>query len=161
MQHAPLEQEPLEPRLDAVQRSQLIAIVGMGIDRDVAIDYVGADYADVLLQTRCDASLGAELTRAERQFELTQLQILNRQADKNWRVAAWLLERRLPERYGRTTRGIPARIVRRMCDQFVAFVLKSIPEASHRNRLEVVLRCHIEFDLPQVQEEAEDAAKPS
>lgn len=139
--------------LTATQRRELLALVVHGIDRLAAIDYVGADYVEVLKALQGDHAFADDLARAERQFELTQLRRLNELAEKHWHVAAWLLERRFPDRYARGGRGLSEQAVQEICHRFVDHVLKALPERTQREAVELELR---QFIVRIHEEESDD-----
>jgi len=47
------------------------------------------------------AAFLAEATRAEAEGSLARMQLIRDAAERDWRAAAWIQERRYPERYGR------------------------------------------------------------
>jgi len=47
------------------------------------------------------AEFAEALTRARARAEMREVQLIVKHAEDDWRAAAWMLERRAPERYGR------------------------------------------------------------
>jgi hypothetical protein len=47
------------------------------------------------------AEFAEALTRARARAEMREVQLIVKHAETDWRAAAWMLERRAPERYGR------------------------------------------------------------
>jgi hypothetical protein len=50
---------------------------------------------------RTDPDFAMEVARASTQFEVELVNRMRGQSERSWRAAAWLLERRLPEEFGR------------------------------------------------------------
>lgn len=68
-----------------------------------------------------------EVLSAEARFEVRQLQRLDDAAQdkKNWRVAMWLLERRLPDRYGRSR---PLTVKRRQLEPLTRALARAVAD---------------------------------
>ena len=50
-----------------------------------------------------DPEFEADLARSKSVFKVSMLALINAAAPKTWQAAAWLLERRYPKQFGRTT----------------------------------------------------------
>jgi len=136
--------------LTETQRQELIALLAHGVERSAAIDYVSADYRDFLRATQQDRGFADQLNRAERQFELAQLIRLSALAEKHWHAAAWMLERRFPERYARCTRGISPQAIREVGHKLTNIVLGVLSDPRQRDEAELQLRTYVEqVSLPE------------
>jgi hypothetical protein len=94
-----------DPRevLDGIKRAKIVAMLEMGCSRRVAARHVGCAASTITRTAQRDPDFAAELWDAESQAEVEALKLIRRtmQEEKYWRVAAWMLERRDPEEYGR------------------------------------------------------------
>jgi hypothetical protein len=94
-----------DPRevLDGLKRARIVAMLEMGCSRRVAARHVGCAASTITRTAQRDPDFAAELGDAESQAEVRALKLIGRMLDqeKYWRVAAWMLERRDPEAYGR------------------------------------------------------------
>lgn len=88
-------------RLDEGKKREILAIITFGCSRSTAARYVGCDPKTIYNEIRRDKSFAAEIARAEEQSEVFYIQQIRNAAKKesNWRAAAWVLERRIPNRY--------------------------------------------------------------
>src|ERR1041385_1262536 len=92
--------EPL--RLDVVKRREICRILGVGGTRSMAAMYVGCTTETIRAVARQDPDFATELHKAELDAEIKLLEAIRDAAKdvKQWRAAAWALERLFPERYG-------------------------------------------------------------
>src|SRR5258708_888280 len=95
-------QDPREV-LDPFKRVKILALLEMGCSRRMAAKQVGCAGSTITRTADREPQFHAELARAEGQSDIRALKLLRRtsEQEKYWRVAAWILERRNPEEYGR------------------------------------------------------------
>lgn len=86
---------------DAVKRGQVLVLLRSGCSKRRAAAYVGVDESTIRRAEKNDPEFAIEVAKASTQFEVDLVNKMRAQADKFWRAAAWLLERRLPEEFGR------------------------------------------------------------
>ncbi len=82
---------------------QIESMISAGCTLRTASRMLGFPPAVLQRVVERDAEFREAVLAAEARFEIRQLQRLDEAAKdvKNWRVSMWLLERRLPDRYGR------------------------------------------------------------
>jgi hypothetical protein len=94
-----------DPRevLDAAKRAKIIAMLSMGCSRRMAARQVGCAPSTITRTADRDEEFGQDIADAESQADIRALRLIRNtaQQEKYWRVAAWILERRNPEEYGR------------------------------------------------------------
>lgn len=122
--------------LDEAKQREVCAILAMGCSRRLAAEYVGCAARTIRRQAQRDAAFRERLAKAEAHQEMAHVKHVSEAAKeaKNWRAAAWLLERRYPERYAApTARRLAARRVEEALDD-VAEILRSVltDEAARR-----------------------------
>lgn len=86
---------------DGEKRGQVLALLRSGCSKRRAAAYVGVDESTIRRAEREDPEFAIEVAKASTQFEVDLVTKMRVQADNSWRAAAWLLERRLPEEFGR------------------------------------------------------------
>ncbi len=87
--------------LDEHKKREVIAIVTVGCTRYTAARYVGCRPADISREIGRDRDFAAQIAKAEEAAEVYYMQQIKAAAKKEqyWRAAAWVLERRNPNRY--------------------------------------------------------------
>jgi hypothetical protein len=104
-QEGPSEERTTDPRevLDPVKRAKVVALVRLGGSRRLAAREVGCCHRTIARAAARDPQFAAELAAAESRADGKALRLIDRATDqeKYWRAAAWVLERRNPEEYGR------------------------------------------------------------
>ena len=87
--------------LDEAKKRDIIAIITVGCTRYTAARYVGCRPADIAWEIRCDKNFAQQIAKSEEAAELYYMQQIKSAAKKEqyWRAAAWVLERRNPNRY--------------------------------------------------------------
>lgn len=82
-------------------RERLLQAVRLGATHELACMYAGVS-VDSFARYRTDADFAEDVKRAEGQAALGWLAKIEKAAtDGNWQAAAWKLERRYPDVYGR------------------------------------------------------------
>jgi hypothetical protein len=94
-----------DPRevLDATKRAKIIGMLTMGCSRRMAARQVGCAPSTITRTAERDEEFREEIAEAESQADVRALRLIRNtaQQERYWRVAAWILERRNPEEYGR------------------------------------------------------------
>ena len=87
--------------LDAAKKERICTLISVGISRRQAAAYVGCHHATITRSARRDAEFAAALWEAEAYSEVEPLSRIVNAGKRSWRAAAWLLERKFPERYSK------------------------------------------------------------
>ena len=89
--------------LDETKRREVCAILAVGGTRLMAASYVGCCTRTIRRTALRDVEFAEQLRKAELGPEITFLKSIQAAAAdvKQWRAAAWALERLFPERYAR------------------------------------------------------------
>ena len=92
-----------KPLLDEAKRREICKVLAVGGTRTMAAAYVGCSLDTIARAAKRDRAFAEELRRASVECEIRCLRNLSKAAQepKNWRAAAWMLERLYPERYAR------------------------------------------------------------
>jgi hypothetical protein len=103
---AAAEYDP-DPRevLDLQKRSEVAVAIKSGASRRMAAGMVGCHHATIARTAERDPAFAKQLQDAESGVDLGALKRIQEASaeNKNWRAAAWVLERRHPEEFGRKT----------------------------------------------------------
>ena len=126
------------PVLDEGKKREILAILAVGGSRRTAARYVGCALSTIQKTAGRDPQFEQAIRRAEHQAELGYLQNIQTAAKKeqHWRAAAWALERRNPDEYGRRKPDVftPGQ-VRSLLAQLAEIVLVEVPVAAFRKRI--------------------------
>lgn len=126
------------PYLDKVRQREICAIVAVGCSRETAARYVGCCPTTIRRQAQRDPEFLAELQRAESLEEITSLRYVQaaaRQA-QYWRAAAWLLERKFPQRYApRAAGSLTPEQVAQLLVELAEIVVAEVTDALLRRRI--------------------------
>ena len=124
--------------LDEVKKREILAILAVGGSRRTAARYVGCAVSTIQNTACRDAQFEQAIRRAEHQSELGHLQNIQTAAkqEQHWRAAAWALERRNPDEFGRRKPDVftPEQI-QFLLAQLAEIVLNEVPVASFRKRI--------------------------
>jgi len=91
--------------LDQSKRAYVCRLIGMGYTRRMAARQVQCSHTTIARTAARDPLFALDLANAETEVDGEALRLVRAAAreQKYWRAAAWLLERRNPEEYGRRT----------------------------------------------------------
>jgi hypothetical protein len=102
---APQTARKPDPRevLDGIKRAKILALLTMGCSRRMAAKQAGCAASTITRTAERDYEFHSQISEAEAQADVRALRLISRtaQQEKYWRVAAWVLERRNPDEYGR------------------------------------------------------------
>jgi hypothetical protein len=89
--------------LDDAKRTAIVAMLRGGCSRRMAARHVECDPTTITRTAARDPEFAAQLAEAQAGADLKALRLIDKATDqeKYWRAAAWMLERRNPEEYGR------------------------------------------------------------
>ncbi|MBN2475841.1 MAG: hypothetical protein JXB62_14610 [Pirellulales bacterium] len=124
--------------LDEYKRREILAILAVGGNREMAARYVGCRVNTIQNTADRDPEFAVQLRQKERQWEVSYLGNIRAAAgnERHWRAAAWALERLDPERYGR--RGpdvITISQVAMLLTQFTEVIAQEVPVAEYRKNI--------------------------
>lgn len=126
------------PVLDEAKRREICAILAVGCSRRTAAFYVDCSVNTIRRTALRNAEFAAQLRRAESACEVAALTHLNKAVKdgRNWRAAAWLLERRYPDRFGpRKPRSVSPDQLTDVVNRFAEVLSREISNADERQRI--------------------------
>jgi hypothetical protein len=125
-------------KLDETKQREICAILAVGGTRLMAASYVGCCVATIRRTAEREATFGEQLRKAELSAEITFLKSIHAAASdvKQWRAAAWALERLFPERYARR---LPDSITVEQMTEIIkalgAIIVGEVPVKRYRQRV--------------------------
>jgi hypothetical protein len=125
-------------RLDETKQREVCAILAVGGTRRMAAHYVGCHPETIRRRALREPEFAAQLRRAEVTPEITLLRSIQAAAadPKQWRAAAWALERLYPDRYAaRGPRTIGLDQMKQIVEQLANVVLSEVPVKQYRGRI--------------------------
>ena len=126
------------PLLDEIKQKEICAILAAGCSRAAAAHYVVCHPDTIRNTADRDEAFALALSHAESTHELFALAQINTAAkeSRNWRAAAWVLERRFPNRYGRLRPNvITVEQISAALAQLADVLLEEVPEEDRRERI--------------------------
>jgi hypothetical protein len=135
---------PGRPRiLDEGKRLEICSLVAAGCDLKTAAQYVGCSVRTIRREASRNPGFLAHLRRSANAPEVYALNMLKSAAAKNWRAAAWLLERTKPERFARQPNdGVKTEELLEFVGRFVTIILNEVEDEEMRD--------HILYEVRQV-----------
>lgn len=88
--------------VDDAARREVCALVSAGCSLAHAASYVGCSVKTLQRECQRDVDFRARMRRARAAAALDPLLAMKQAAATHWRAAAWMLERAMPEKYGRS-----------------------------------------------------------
>ncbi len=125
--------------LDTVKRGTIVALTRLGGSRRMAAREVGCSPATITRTAARDPQFAARLAHAESLSDHRALELICRatEQEKYWRAAAWMLERRNPEEFGRRVpHTFTSEQVMQVVARLVGVLLPAVPD---ERRDEVIL----------------------
>ena len=114
----------------AACQEQVLVFTKLGCSRRLAAEKAGCCHTTIGRAARRDPVFAAELEEAENHVDIASLTRINEAAaeNKNWRAAAWILERRHPEEFGRRApHSFSADQVMAVLAEVFAFTMPIVP----------------------------------
>jgi hypothetical protein len=122
---------------DEKKRELLCGLIGIGFTRRQAAQHVGVSRRTVARAIQEDEEFGRHLHNAELNQELRPIQHIATQMPKNWRAAAWMLERQRPDLYvRRTPRTVTLGDLRGIFGALMKLLLDGVPQQEARDRVQ-------------------------
>jgi tRNA-dihydrouridine synthase len=94
------------PVLDETKCCEICAMISVGCTIQAAARYVGCSRNTIRREAARNPQFGEQLRRAEMQARIQPVRTLQDAAGRDWRAAAWLLERSQPDEYARTAANV-------------------------------------------------------
>ena len=134
------------------KRTKICGLLSLGYSRSMAAEYVGCDPSTITRTAKRDERFREQLAAAQSEADIDALKLIRHTADQEryWRAAAWILERRNPDEYGRRA---PNTFSGEQVMQILDRVLQAVmPAVAAEKRAEVM--CEFEEELGDVAEKA-------
>jgi hypothetical protein len=84
--------------LDDIKRREICALVAAGCSLDWAANFVGCSPNTIRRESRRNPQFGKRLREAAFAAQLQSFKVMREATRKNWRAAAWMLDRQGPTR---------------------------------------------------------------
>ena len=138
-----------KPLLDEAKRREICEVLAVGGTRTMAAAYVGCSLDTIARTAQRDRAFAQQIWEAESDAEILFLRTLK---TKQWRSAAWALERLFPCRYARRaadtiTREQLAQLLRSLGQRLAREVSRTAPTAEQRRATVEIVR-DAERDAP-------------
>lgn len=125
-------------KFDETKRREVCAILAVGGTRVMAASYVGCHVQTIRRRAERDPEFAEQLRKAELSAEITFLKSIQAAVGdvKQWRAAAWALERLFPERYARRAPdSITVAQMTEIIKALAAIIVGEVPVKKHRERV--------------------------
>jgi len=124
--------------LSSQERHEIVALLSAGYSRTTAAKYIHRALATLQREIAEDPDFSAQVTKAEENSEVFYLSCIRRAALKEqyWRAAAWVLERRVPDRYAAKTPGLlTAEHVQHFMATCMRIITEEVPDQEQREKI--------------------------
>jgi hypothetical protein len=125
-------------KLDEGKKREVLAILTVGCSREAAARYVGCSPQTIRREIERDGQFAAEVARSEQQAEVYFVKSIRQAAQKEqyWRAAAWFLEHRRPEQFGKRSGDTVTRHqVNRILGQLAEIVIEEVSSVDCRKQI--------------------------
>ena len=133
--------------LTSQERNQVLALLSAGYSRTTAAKWIHRSPSTVQREIQECLEFAEQVGKAEEGSEMFYLSCIRRAALKEqyWRAAAWMLERRLPERYAsKKPDSLTAEQVQKFMAACLQIIAEELPDEEQRlrvfNRLEAEIK---------------------
>jgi hypothetical protein len=118
------------------KRETFCALVGVGLSRRQAAEYLGIAPSTPLRAAERDDAFAELLRTAEMRCEMELMERMRRQCERSWRACVWMLEQIHPERYGKGKNNASAGpSAEQLFESFVALVEHKVADENLRDEL--------------------------
>ena len=125
-------------RLTPKERNEVLAILSAGCSRAAAARCVRCTPYILQQEMLRNSTFAEQVAKAEEGIELFWLSRIRNAAQKeqHWRAAAWILERRLPDRYGtKKMENLTVENVQKFMASCLQIIADEVPEGELRTKI--------------------------
>ena len=137
-------------RLNPQEKNEILALLSAGYSRTTTARYIHRAPATLRREIQECPPFAAQIAKAEEGAEVFYLSCIRRAALKEqyWRAAAWVLERRQPNRYGaKKPEQLTPEHVQKFMATCVQIIAEELPNDEQREKLLNRLAKELEEDL--------------
>ena len=120
------------------ERNEILTLLSAGYSRTTAVKYIRCTLATLQREIQEDPEFARQIAKAEEGSEVFYLSCIRRAALKEqyWRAAAWVLERRLPNRYGvKKPENLTAEQVQKFLEKCIQIIAEELPDNEQRTKI--------------------------
>ena len=124
--------------ISEIKQREILALLSVGCSRRTAARYVNCTQKAIDELARTNPDFAEKLRRAEANLEIESIKNMFNAAkqEKNWRAAAWLLERKSPQEFLKKKPDvIPAGLLDTLLNRIVTLLIEECPAAVQRKGL--------------------------
>jgi L-fucose isomerase-like protein len=131
------------------ERTVALALLAVGISRESASLSIGKPSQAIAELFQSDPAFAKEVLKAEMEAEQYYISRLREasQDPRGWRAAAWMLERRQPERYGVCK---PETLTKELLEKFINYfftvLVEEVPDAEIRKRIQERMKQYVQIE---------------
>ena len=129
---------PQRKRLTSRERDEVLAILSAGCSRAAAARCVRCSPYVLRREIAEDSLFAEQVAKAEEGIELFYLSRIRNASlkEQHWRAAAWVLERRLPDRYGaKKQKTLNAEEVQKFMTSCLQIIAEELPNDEQRTKI--------------------------
>ena len=126
-----MNKRPFTPQ----ERDEILTLLSAGYSQTTAAKYIHRTRTTLQREIREDPQFAQQVAKAEEGSEVFYLSCIRRAALKEqyWRAAAWVLERRLPDRYGtKKPESLTAEKVQKFLEKCIQIIAEELPDDEQR-----------------------------
>jgi hypothetical protein len=121
------------------RRAQVLALIKLGCSRRLAAEMAGCAHTTIARAAERDPVFAGELADAECHVDVSSLTRIQEASaeNKNWRAAAWMLERRHPDEFGRRApHTFGGDQIMALLAKILTYTLPRVPKEQHKEFIE-------------------------
>lgn len=123
-------------RFTPKERNEVLAILSAGCSRAAAARCVRSTPYRLRREIVENAKFAEQVAKAEEGIELFYISRIRGASMKDWRAAAWVLERRLPDRYGsKKPENLTVEKVQKFMTSCLQIIAEELPEEELRTKI--------------------------
>jgi hypothetical protein len=127
-----------KPKLSPKVRNEVLALLSAGFSKTTVARYIRRSPKTLREEMLNDSEFAEQVAKAEEGSEVFYLSCIRRAAQKEqyWRAAAWVLERRVPDRYGAKKPGtLTAEHVQQFMATCMQIIAEELPDEELRTKI--------------------------
>ena len=125
-------------KLSPQERTEYLALLSAGYARTTAAKFIHRTSGTIQNSMADDPEFAGQVAKAEENSEVFYLSCIRRAALKEqyWRAAAWVLERRLPDRYvAKKPETLTAEHVQKFMATCMRIIAEELPDQERREKI--------------------------